>query len=152
MKRKGLNLAFALLTFSIGASTSILHGLLVADTPKALLASQQGWFEPLKTIGGLDACGADGNYHTRELSDGTRMLNSCERLSSPAAANRALQNKLATATEIIERGPNLNDKGRVVGERVVAKTTGVIEVHTFDSYFCSTEAASLKHLQWYEHH
>jgi hypothetical protein len=152
-KKGWLCLAVFWLTLLLGIVVSGVSNLYTfPDTPEALLASTQQWRKPLKVIGGLDACGPDGNTHTRELSDGTRIVNSCERLASPAAANRALQNKLASATQIIERGPNLDDNGRTVGEKVVARTTGVIEVHTFDSYFCSTEAASLKHLQWYEQH
>src|SRR5262245_62003166 len=129
-KKGWLNLGVFWLTFLLGTVVSGVSSLYTfPDTPEGLLASTQHWWEPLKVVGGLDACGSDGNYHTRELSDGTRIVNSCERLASPAAANRALQNKLASATEIIERGPNLDDNGRTVGEKVVARTTGVIEVH-----------------------
>ena len=152
-RRGWLNLAVFWLTLLLGTVVSGVSSLFsFPDTHEVLLASNRHWWEPLKAIGGLDACGSDRNYHTRELSDGTRIVNSCERLASPAAANRALQNNLTFATDIIERGPNLDGNGRRVGEKVVAKTTRVIELHTFNSYFCLTEAASLKHLQWYEQH
>ncbi len=150
MKRLLLHLTVAVSTFCLGAAASIVRTLSVADTPEALLAAQQGWFEPLKIINGLDACGPEGNYHTYELSDGTHISNSCERLVSPAAADRALQNRLTHVTEIIERQPNLDDNGRRVGEIVVARAGGILEVRTYESSFCSTEAASMKHLKWYE--
>lgn len=150
MKRLVLNVTVVFLTFSVGAFSSTVRRLFPHHAAEVLLASQQGWFEPLKEIGGLNACGAKASYHTHELSDGTRIVNSCERMPSSAAAKRAFQNKLGTA-EIIRREPNLNDKGAIVGETVVAKTTGVIELQTFGPSFCSTEAASLKHLEWYEH-
>jgi len=151
MKRIVLNLMVGLLTFSIGATSSMVRVLFSDDSPEELLASHQGWFEPLKVVGGLDACGVKANYHTRELSDGTRIVNSCETMASPAAANRALKDKLGTA-EIITREPSLDAQENIVGEKIVAKTTGVMELHTFGNIFCSTEAASLKHLDWYEHH
>jgi hypothetical protein len=150
MKRLLLNLSVAFLTFSIGTATSMLRGLWVADTPEALLASQQGWFEPLKIIGGMDACGPEANYHTYDLSDGTRISNSCQHLASAAAATHALQNRLTPGAEIIERGLNLDSNGRPVGERIIAKSAGIIELETYESNFCVTEAASLKHLRWYE--
>jgi hypothetical protein len=152
MKPILLHLTVAVLTFCIGTAASMVRTLSVTDTPEALLASQHGWFEPLRIINGMDACGPDANYHTYELSDGAHISNSCERLASPAAADRALQNTLAHVTEIIERRPNLDDNGRRVGEIVIAKAGGIIKIHTYESFFCSTEAPSLKHLQWYEHH
>ena len=40
--------------------------------------------------------------------------------SSPAQANGELYQKLKNALRIIERGPNLDENGRRIGEKVVA--------------------------------
>ncbi len=34
-------------------------------------------------VGGVHACGATVNYHTMELSDGTRIVQSCEHFPLP---------------------------------------------------------------------
>jgi hypothetical protein len=160
MKGVILNLAVAVLTFSVSAGASIIRRLGVHDTPdirrpwvsgqpEVLLAMQPVTEVPLVVIGGMDACGPQANFHTNNLSDGTQISNSCRTMASPAAAARALRKGLASATEIIERSPNLDEHGKRIGERVIAQGVGIMELETSGRIFCSTEAASLKHLDWY---
>jgi hypothetical protein len=98
----------------------------------------------------MHACGPRANYHTFDLLDGTQISTSCEGHGSRSAATRALQKKLSGIAEILERTPNLDDKGRRVGFRVIAKGPGVIELETDGTTLCSTYAASLEHLHWFE--
>ena len=136
MKRIVIGTPTALLTFFLGVA---LSSLWLLYTP-----------QPLKITGGMYACGPDGWSHNVELSDGTRISNSCWRYASPGLAASELQKRLGQATEIIERTPNLDYAGRIVGEKVVATGSGVLELSTFGDTFCSTEAESLKHLQWHQ--
>lgn len=115
-----------------------------------MVAEAQVAAEPLKITMEMHACGPRANYHTFDLSDGTRISTSCESHSSRFTATRALRAKLVGVADVIERTANLDDKGRPVGERVVAKTDGVIELETYGNSLCSTYAASLEHLKWFE--
>ncbi len=139
-RRGWLNLAVFWLTLLSGAVASSISSLYTFPET-----------EPLKVIGGYDACGGDGNDHLRELSDGTRITMSCSRLASLAAANTVFQNRLASATEIISRKDNFDEYGSRVGETVVARTTsGVVRLNAYNNNFCSVDAATLRHLQWLE--
>ena len=53
--------------------------------------------------------------------------------------------------DIIQRTHNVDEKGRHVGDRVIAKANGVMELEISGGALCSTHAASLEHLQWFEH-
>ena len=152
MKRIGLNLAVALVTFCVGAAASMLRNRWPSypQKPKTIIATAQIAAEPLKITMEMHACGPRANYHTFNLSDGTRISTSCEGHASRLAAARALQAKLVGIAHIIERAPNLDDKGHRVGDKVVAKTDGVIELETYGNTLCSTYAPSLEHLQWFE--
>ncbi len=152
MKRIGLNLAVAFVTFCVGAAASTLRNRWPSYPQKSrpMIATAQIGAEPLKVTMEMHACGPRANYHTFHLSDGTRISTSCEGHSSRLAAARALQTKLVGNAGIIERAPNLDEKGRRVGDKIVAKTDGVIELETYGNALCSTYAASLEHLQWFE--
>ena len=136
MKRIVIGTPAALITFSLGVA---LSSLWLLYTP-----------QPLKIIREGTGCGPDGSSHFAELSDGTSISNSCWRYASPGLAASELQKRLSHATEIIERTPNLDYGGRIAGERVVATGSGVLVLSTFGDVFCSTEAASFKHLQWHQ--
>lgn len=99
----------------------------------------------------MDACGPTANYHTWELSDGTRITISSVQLASPVHAAQELENQLSHATGIIERAVNLDGLGQPAGNTVVAKTDrGVISIETQGSRICIIKAASLEHLHWYQ--
>ena len=151
MKRIFLNLAVAVLTFFVGATASMLHSRgTYAPKTNSLIASTGMSAEPLKITMEMHACGPRANYHTFDLSDGTRVSTSCEGHSSQAAAARALQRKLSGVPEIVERAPNLDENGHRVGDKVVAINGGVVELETSGNALCSTAAASLEHLRWFE--
>jgi len=155
MKKSGVGLLAGCLTFLVGTVVSNLWFLYTSVEPPSqweVRLSAERWIKPkpLTRIGGMDACGAKSNYHTWDLSDGTRITNSCERLSSARRANEELQKRLSQATEIIEQQPNLDGTGQKVGEKVVARAGGIVSLSTYENSFCVTEAASLDHLRWYE--
>ena len=136
MKKGFLNLAVFWIAVLVGTVVSGVSSLyIVPVSPAALLASTRHWWEPLKVIGGYDADGVDGNDHLRELSDGTNIRMSCSRLASESAATATLHSRLASATEIISRTDNLDDRGLRVGETVVAKTSGVVRLSTYNNNF-----------------
>lgn len=152
MKRIGLNLAVAFVTFCVGAGASTLRNRWASypQKPKSIIVTAQIAAEPLKITIEMHACGPRANYHTFHLSDGTSISTSCEGQSSRLAAARALQAKPLGNTGIIERAPNLDEKGRRVGDKIIARADGVIELETYGYTLCSTYAASLEHLQWFE--
>ena len=151
MRRIFLNLAVAVLTFFVGATPSTLRTTQTSKT-NSLIAWTGISAEPLKITTEMHACGPRANYHTFDLSDGTRVSTSCEGHSSRAAAARALQRKLTGVTEIVERAPNLDENGHRVGDKVVAINGGVVQLVTSGNALCSTVAASLEHLRWFERH
>ena len=103
----------------------------------------------LTIVGAMDACGPTANFHTMELSDGTRLYQSCERLSSPAVAVRALQKRLVKA-EIAERSEQRDEKGRRIGETILMTSPRVARLKIYGNSLCETEAPSITHLQLYE--
>jgi hypothetical protein len=155
MKKSGVRLLAGCLTFLIGTVVSNVWFLYTRMGPPSeweVRVDAGRWIKPkpLTRIRGMDACGATGNYHTIDLSDGTRITNSCERLSSARRANEELQKRLSQATEIIEQQPNLDGTGHKVGEKVVARAGKIVSLNTYENSFCVTEAAYLDHLRWYE--
>jgi hypothetical protein len=68
------------------------------------------------------ACG--GGYYSYitgyEAPDGVRISESCAPFSSRSKAKHGLQERLKDAMSIIERGAKYDNKGREIGERVVA--------------------------------
>ena len=151
MKKGFLYLAIVWITVLPGIVLSgVSSPYTVPDTPEALLASMRDRWEPLKVISGYDADGDDGNDHLRELSDGTSIRMSCSHLVSESAATAALQSRLAGVTEIISRKDSFDERGLRVGQTIVAKSSGVVRLSSYNNNFCSIEAASLKHLEWLE--
>ncbi len=68
------------------------------------------------------ACG--GSYYSYitgyESPDGVMISESCAPFRSPSEAKRGLRERLKDAISILEGGPKYDNKGRKVGERVVA--------------------------------
>jgi hypothetical protein len=153
MRRLLLHFAIGCLTFLVGTSFSALyksratsdHLILQLRYSRPTLPGHQ----ELRIVGGMDACGPEANFHTYDLSDGTRITQSCRRLSSTNQARQELQ-KLAKAAEIIELQPNLNEKGLLVGERILMRTDAIIELSVSGRSLCETEAPSLDHFRWFQ--
>jgi hypothetical protein len=68
------------------------------------------------------ACG--GSYYSYitgyEAPDGVQISQSLAPFQSPSEAKRELQERLKDAISILERGAKYDDKGRKLGERIVA--------------------------------
>jgi len=100
-------------------------------------------------VGGMDACGPEANFHTMELSDGTRISESCETFSSPLAAARALKTRLRDAT-IAERTQDRDEAGRLLGEKILVTSPRFMKLTIYGQNLCVTEAPSLEYLRLYE--
>jgi hypothetical protein len=157
MPRLVLRLLVGFMAFLLGTSLAGVASLSRRPVLPAISLDEERTAPPpvesqtLTVVGGMDACGPTVNSHLSNLSDGTSIATTCEQFSSAARADRELRKRLKEATEIIEREPNLDGRGRKIGERVVAKTSGVLVLSTERNNLCSTSAPSLKHLQWFEH-
>jgi hypothetical protein len=98
----------------------------------------------------MHACGPKANFHAYNLSDGTAISQACREMTSVSRARHELQKMLRHA-QILERRPSLDERRRVVGELIIAQAEHVISIEINRSSICSTEASSLKQLQWFEH-
>jgi len=106
--------------------------------------------QTMAIVSEMHACGPRANFHTYNLSDGSRISTSCRGVSSPARARHEVQ-KMLRGAQILERHPQYDERGRIVGEQILARADQVISVEINRSAICSTEASSLKQLQWFEH-
>lgn len=102
----------------------------------------------LRIVSGMDACGPAANFHIAELSDGTRIDQSCRYMSANAIA-REVKNQLANA-EVAERSEERDENGRVTGEKILILSPKVIRLNISGNSLCQTEAATFTHLQLYE--
>jgi hypothetical protein len=68
------------------------------------------------------ACGGSYNSYITgyEAPDGVKISKSGAQFQSPSQAKRELRERLKHAISILERGPKYDNKGRKVGERVLA--------------------------------
>src|SRR6185369_6106310 len=105
--------------------------------------------DKITIVGGIDACGSEGNYHTMDLSDGTRISQSCERFASPLAAARALKSRIANA-EIVERSAERDENGNLIGEKILTAGVRVVRFSLSGNSLCETNAPSFTHLRLYE--
>ena len=154
MQRIVLHLLVGFITFLLGASLAGIASLSQRPVRPAIDLEETTAPPPVESqaltiVGGMNACGPTANFQISNLSDGTSIATSREEFYSAARANKELRKRLAEATEIIERKPNLDERGRRIGERVVAKAAGILVLSTERNNLYSTKAASLKHLQWY---
>ena len=161
MRRTLLKIAIFVLTFGFGVGVSVCWQLYqwslvphevsptccdaapVVGMPRITAPSQ------ITIVGGMDACGPTANYHSLELSDGTRIFQSCERFSSPSAAARSLKTKLADAV-IAGRLEERDENGRVIGKKILTTSPRVMRLSIIGNTLCVTDAPSLNHLQLYE--
>ena len=161
MRRTLLRIAIFMLTFAAGVGVSLgwqlyqwslvpyevsptcCKTVAVVETLRIMRPSQ------ITIVGGMDACGAEANYHTMELSDGTRISQSCESLSSPLAAARALKTRVANA-EIVEHSEERDEQGRIIGQKILITSPRVMKLTIYGKSLCVIEAASIEHLRLYE--
>jgi hypothetical protein len=151
-----LKIAMFVLAFGLGVGVSYCRQLYQwsqlpsASSPDVVPVSD--WAAPprITIVGGMDACGPTANYHTLELSDGTRISYSCQTFPSSLAAARELRTRLIDA-EIVERSEVRDKKGRVIGEGIL--TTYPLERFSLTGKnLCVTTAPSFHHLRLYDSH
>lgn len=154
MRRALLKISIFALAFGLGIGVSACWqlwsrlplGVSQIDCEVALVETAPA---ELTIVGGMDACGPRANFHTTELSDGTVISQSCETLSSRAAAVRALQKRLVNA-EIAERSEKRDEKGRRIGEAILMTSPRVARLEIYGNSLCETQAPSITHLKLYE--
>ena len=161
MRRTLLKIAIFVLTLGLGVGVSIGWQLYqwslvpyeVNPTPPWPLGTGKKPHQPVPTavtiVGGMDACGPEANFHTMDLSDGTQISQSCETFSSPLAAARALNTRILNA-EIVERSTERDEKGRIIGEKILTAGARVMRFSIYGKSLCVTDAPSLTHLRLYE--
>ena len=105
-------------------------------------------------------------YESRELgrhsegyiaSDGAKVARNCAGHSSVSRAQEIFQNKLKTATQIVERSPVSNDQGDEIGVRVVGlfrspsdHAPEAIMIWTDEGTLCTITGPSLGHVLEFE--
>ena len=154
MKRSLLKVAILALTFSLGVGVSACwqlykRSLLPIEVSSDVAVTEQAAPAEITIVGGMDACGPKANFHTMKLSDGTSIFQSCEILSSPAAAARTLKKRLVNA-EIAERSQERDEKGRVTGDTILITSPRVKRLSINGNSLCEVDAPSLNHLRLYE--
>lgn len=114
-------------------------------------------FEDIEGGRGKTEDGMPFSYHLYKSSDGVGVTTTIENRGSAVRANKALQRKIKKASQIIERGAKLDNKGQRVGERVVAMFAldGPEKEHravlwTEGSQFHYIESSSLRHALQFE--
>ncbi|HEX3251641.1 MAG TPA: hypothetical protein VHS05_19555 [Pyrinomonadaceae bacterium] len=156
MRRTLLRIAMFLLAFGLGVGVSYCRQLyewsqlLPAPGPEAVAVYD--WAAPpqITIVGGMDACGPTANFHTVILSDGTGIACDCKTFSSHLAAAIALKTSLVDA-EILERSNERDERGRVIGDRVLV-TNPIQRFSLIGKNLCVTTAPSFHHLRLYESH
>ena len=161
MRRILLKVAVFLLTFALGVGVAVCWELYqwslvpyevsqtccdavtIVEYPRVTRPAE------ITIVGGMDACGPEANFHTRELSDGTHISQSCETFSSPLAAARALKARLRDAT-IAERTQDRDETGRLLGEKILVTSPRVMKLTIYGKSLCVIEAPSLEYLRLYE--
>lgn len=151
MRRTLLKVTIFALTFGLGVGVSACWRLYQWSLlPFEVSSDVAEAKEPgITIVGGMSACGPEATYHTLELSDGTTIFQSCERLSSPSAARRTFEKRLVNA-EVAERSQQLDEKGRITGEKVLIISPRVMRLGLNGNSLCITDAPSFPHLRLYE--
>ena len=153
MRRSLLRVAIFALTFSLGVGVSACWQLykwsllpleVSSDVAVAEHAAQAG----ISIVGDLRACGSEANYHTMDLSDGTRISVSCKRWFSPEAAH-TMEKSLVNA-EVAERSQERDEKSRLIGETILTTSPRVMRLRISGNSLCVVNAPSLNHLRLYE--
>jgi hypothetical protein len=127
------------------------------NSPQQEPSSEATEFEDIQGGRGKTEDGFPFSYHLYKSSDGVGVSTTVENRGSAVRANQALQQRVKTATKIIEQGANLDDKKHRVGERVVAifPSDGSGKEHTVvlwteGSHFHYLESSSLRHVLTFE--
>jgi hypothetical protein len=132
MRRLMFRLAVALLTFIIGVAVSFIWSVFhpstrIEENRSSLLgpARQPPVVSSIGAGGGGISAGnfteSESSFSTSEsFSNGTTLDQTSIIYSSPERARSELQKRLKDAVEIIKREPVLDERGRQVGERVLA--------------------------------
>ena len=154
MKRILLNVGIFALTFGLSVGVSAgwqlyKSSLLPFDAKSDVPVPERAATPKIAIVRRMAALGSAASYQTIDLSDGTQISQSCERLSSPGAAERTLQKRLVNA-EVVERSQNRDEKGRVIAETILTTSPRVMRLGTYGNSLCVTDAASLNHLRLYE--
>ena len=142
----GVSLGWQLYQWSLvqyELSRTCCEAVAVVETPRITRPSE------ITIVGAMDACGPEADYYSRELSDGTRISESCETLSSPLAAARALRSRVPNA-EIVECSEERDEQGQIIERKVLITSPRVMKLTIYGNSFCVTEAPSLEHLRLYE--
>lgn len=166
MRRLMFRLAVALITFVIGLASSFIWSIFHPATRTE--ENRSSLLKPGREESGVYAIGAGGggisagnftesesSFSTSEsFSNGTTLNQTSISYSSLERARSALQDKLKDAVEIIKREPVLDERGRQVGERVLAMFAtydGAFVIHaevlsTNGSEFISLSGSSINEM------
>lgn len=113
-------------------------------------------FKNLLSGSGKTKDGSSFSFSVSEASDGIKVSARTEKRRSVSRAKAVLKRTLR-GTEIRERGPKLNDGGKKVGERVLARLTSngrdkirYVVLWTEGSDFHYLESVSLPHILAFE--
>jgi hypothetical protein len=130
------------------------------STPKAITAQDliegQIDFQPTTIVDGTTADGKGGfTSHRYKSSDGVEVSLDSTGYQTHERATTALEERLKDADQIIERKPKMNEKGEIVGERVVAifsptSYSRAAVIWTDGSVLSSIESSSLPHALAFE--
>jgi len=157
MRRALPKIAIFVLAFGLGVAVSAGWQLYrwsrvqLEGSPEVVAVPSWSTPTQIMIVGGLDACGRTSSYHTLNLSDGTRILQTCKRFSSPLGAARDLKIRLSNA-EIAARSEDLDEQGRVIGETILTSSPNIQRFTLHEKTLCVTSAPSLHHLRLYESH
>jgi hypothetical protein len=162
MRRTLLKIAIFALTLSLGIGISIGWQMYQWSLVPYEISPTPPWpFAPKMTrrvykltnditiVTESHACGPQANFHTVQLADGSSISQSYERFSSTLAASRALKARLGNA-EIVERSPERDDNGLVIGAKILTAGPRVMRLSIHGNSLSTIEAPSLLYLQLYE--
>jgi hypothetical protein len=92
-------------------------------SPKQQTTKYQGKFKRVMVSHGKISGGGSTVGWAYESSDGIRVWSFSGDHGSPSRAAKELQRRLKSVKQIFERTPKLDDKGKQIGERVIARLT-----------------------------
>ena len=157
MKRLCLALGVASLTFAI--SICLYRAWLARNSGSAAVKVEQSTpiAQELTFSGFVFALKTDGVSDVYQASDGGTVSYETKRFSSSKRALEELQRSLQGNWRIIERTPRLDDKGRQVGNRVVAVFNSIepgngraCVFSTYANVFARIDGPSLRHVLTFE--
>jgi hypothetical protein len=112
----------------IGCDSALSGGLHHAGRSERNLRDSNGGqkveFKAVTFYSGRKANGADFSAGIYDSTDGVGVSSTVEVYYSAAGAKREMKRRIKTASRIIERGNKENQKGKLIGERVVLISAG----------------------------